>query len=629
MRNVPILKVVGFLLPILTAAQFPFADIAANMKTAEKLYKAGKFGQAEQNYQKVINKADPDKPEDLDLVFKARRRLPLVYLSAGWQARAQAAVQELLARHSNAERLPHALHEIVEKAKEFNRMLHARQVYQDIITAQPDHPQVLWLKMGVAIANVYLNEDPAVEAALWNIIAQHGDDKWAAEALGQTGWAYYKLEKYDKSRPIYQYVVDNWPRKARAIHIHTALVRTCIYLEDNEAAQAQLELLTERYAENEKLPNVLNQIAKGYREQKLYDDAEPIYQYILENHPQSDQCLWAQKSVILCRLGLGDKEGAKTATDALLSKYPTHHNAKQAIADVAQAYRDQRMHGPARDLYKFNLDRYPDAKNAVWWVRGFVNQSAELGDDASINAGIEKLFTEFSEKQAIPAVALQIGAKLCSKDHPRAAELLQYVIDNHRHHKAALDAQVRMGHIRVSQGDDGRAESIYQDVMSYYANDPRLARAIHLMAEGYWYAAFKEPHENRELTERAKVCFEKALAKWESIMSQFPDAATTAEAHYLAGQCCYRLGQYEKAIAYYQKTADNWPDYPNAWLAQSEVAKVYKFMLRDGVLPRLEAEAVMRAAYEKLVAKFPDCPMAGSAHKWLERYAAPTEGGEK
>jgi len=46
------------------------------------------------------------------------------------------------------------------------------------------------------------------------------------------------------------------------------------------------------------------------------------------------------------------------------------------------------MHGQARDVYKFNLDHYPDAKNAVWWVRGFVNQSAEIGDDASINADI-------------------------------------------------------------------------------------------------------------------------------------------------------------------------------------------------------------------------------------------------
>ena len=552
-----------------------------------------------------------------------------IYIATDQQPRAKAAVLELLAKHSDAERLPHSVHEIVEQAKKHDRTLQAGQVYQDIITAQPDHPQVLWLKMGVAVANVYLENDPGVESALQNIISEHAGDKWAAVALAQTGWAYYKLEKYDKARPIYQYVVDNWPRKERAIRAHTALIRSCIYLKDYIAAQEQLQLLTKRYGENEELPRVLNEIARGYREQERYDDSEPISQYILDNYPESEQCVWAQKSLVLARLGLGNTEGAETATEGLLSKFSTHKQANQAIADVAQAYRDRKMPKQARDLFKFNLDHYPEWKDAIWQLRGFVNRSVELADDANINAGIDKLFSQYSDKQAVPTVALHIGSQLCSKDHPRAAEMLQYVIDNYPDDKAALNAQVRLGHVYIRQGDDGRAESIYQDVMSYYANDPRLPQAIHLMAEGYWYAAFKQPRNDRELNERAKGCFQKALAKWEAILTQFPDAATTAEACLLAGACCSRIGQYEKAITYYQKTADEWPHYRYASLAQHRVSEVYKSMLMDGVMSELDAEAAMKEAYEKLIIKFPDCPAAGSARRWLEGHAKSTKGGEK
>jgi len=299
--------------------------------------------------------------------------------------------------------LPHAIHGIVEQAKEIDMTLQAGQVYQNILAVQPKHPQTVWLKMGVAIANVYLNNDPAVESSLQNIITKHNADKWAAEAFAQIGWAYYKLKKYDKARPIYQYVVDNWPQKPRAIHAHTALVCSCIYLKDNEAATEQLQLLTERYSESKKLPRVLNEIAKSYREQKLYDQAEPISRYVLDNYnyPQYEQCIWAQRGIIYCRLALGDRQGAKEATDALLSKFLTHLHAEQAIGDVADAYSSQRMYEQARDLFKFNLDRYPHTNKTVWWIRGYVNHSAELGDEVGVNTGIEKLLAEFSSDEPI------------------------------------------------------------------------------------------------------------------------------------------------------------------------------------------------------------------------------------
>jgi hypothetical protein len=72
----------------------------------------------------------------------------------------------------------------------------------------------------------------------------------------------------------------------------------------------------------------------------------------------------------------------------------------------------------------------------------------------------------------------------------------------------------------------------------------------------------------------------------------------------------------------------NSPDYENAWHAQSRIAKVYKFMMMDGIMPEQEAEAAMTAVYEKLIANFPGCPAAGRASKWLEIYAISTEGGQ-
>ena len=195
----------------------------------------------------------------------------MLYLATDRRPQAQAAVQELLAKHADHERLPHAVHEIVEQAKDVDRALQAGQVYQGILAAQPDHPQATWLKMGVALAGVYLGNDRAVDSTLKDIIARHGGDQWAAEALAQTGWAYDKVKRYAKARPLYEYVVDNWPDKPRAIYAHTALVRDCICLKDKEAAQARLEQLVQRYGKDNDLPNVLTQIGRGYREGGMYE----------------------------------------------------------------------------------------------------------------------------------------------------------------------------------------------------------------------------------------------------------------------------------------------------------------------------------------------------------------------
>ena len=141
--------------------------------------------------------------------------------------------------------------------------------------------------------------------------------------------------------------------------------------------------------------------------------------------------------------------------------------------------------------------------------------------------------------------------------------------------------------------------------------------------------AFMEPRQDRQMSEKAKESLQKAISKWEGMIAQFPNAPRTAQAHNLIGECCYQLGQYEKAIEYFQKTVDDFPDYENAWVAQNRITKIYKFMMRDGLMPVPEAEAAVKAAYEKLIANFPDCPIAGPARNWITRYDVANEGGEK
>jgi hypothetical protein len=81
MKRSPVITLIWLFLPALPAAQSTLADTAADLKQAEGLYKAAQYAQAEQAYLKVIREADPNKPGESEVVFTARKALPLVYIA--------------------------------------------------------------------------------------------------------------------------------------------------------------------------------------------------------------------------------------------------------------------------------------------------------------------------------------------------------------------------------------------------------------------------------------------------------------------------------------------------------------------------------------------------------------------
>jgi tetratricopeptide (TPR) repeat protein len=560
--------------------------------------------------------------------LNARKKLPVVYIAADRLPQAQAAVQELLAKHSTYEWLPHALHEIVEQARDLNKTAQAGQVYREILNAQPGHSQAIWLKMGVTVTDVYLGNGQAVDAGVKDIIARHSTDPRAAESLAQIGWAYDKLNQYAKARPLYEYVVDNWSDKPRAIYAHTGLVRDCIRLRDKQAAQARLEQLAKRYATDAQLPNVLNEIARGYREAQMYQEARVISQRILDTYSGHDQCIWAQRDIILCDIAEHSQNAAEAGLQKLIKDYPDNGYLPYVLNEIAEGYRQGRMYQPAksvsqyvldnfpssdqclwaqrgivlsdlalgnldaakagiqqlegrfakqqgviwatsevaemssklgrheqaRDLFQFNLSNCPDRDDTIWSLRGFVAESIALKDEASIDAGIQKLFSEYSASKNLPMAAVHIGMDLCKAGHPRASELFQYVIDKYPDHEQAMFAKACTGQVFLQRGQDSQAEAIYQKILADYANAPGLADALDLMAEGYYSEALSECGSPEDaVPQRAVERFEKALAKWQTaanLASATPHFA--ARVCYLTGMCLQRLKQYDKMIECYQ-----------------------------------------------------------------------------
>jgi len=714
MRQVPKLHVAGLLLVLLTITSLAYADSTADLKQAEKLSNQRQYMQVEQLYEKILAEADDaqaqGKSVDADLMFTVHKKLPILYLATDQLDQAKASFEALLEKHGDRDDLAHALHEIVEEAKKINKTSQAGQVCSDILAAHPGGQDALWLKMGVALANVYLRDDRAVNSAVQSIVANYGGDPWAAEALAQTGWAYDKIEEYDKSKPIYEYIVDTWPQKSRTIHAHTALVRVCIFLRDDQAAKTRLQQLIERYAKEDELPGVLVQICRNYREAQMFDESQQVSRYVLENFPKDGSCIWAQRDLVLCDIGKGDDEEAEGGVEKLVASYGDsghlpyvlneiaagyrqsgvydkaraisqwvltnrpesdqciwvqcnivlcdiaqgaeqaategietlktrfgdHGGLIWALADSATAYSGKGQHERARELFAYNVENHPNKDDSIWCLRDYIKESLFLGDTVATDAGIEKLLADYGDSVNFPMAAVHTGRELLEADHPKAAEVLQAVVDKYPDDDQAMIAKVGFGQIKLRQGQDAEAEAIYAKVLADYADDPQLAEVVHVMAEGYFLRAFQPTVRGdisltEELSDGTKAYLLKAVEKWEYIATKIPvDAEITPRAYYFLATAYHRLGDPAKAVQYASQLVERWPDHDMGWRAQHLIVKVYKRQIPDdqSIEESAAVEAMIEAA-RQLVEKYPACRVASTARKYLAQFDVSKQGGEK
>ena len=468
MRKKPIFKGVGVCLLVALAAQAVFADAAGDLKGAEKLFGAGQYAQAEQAYQAVIQGVDPNKPQDLESAFAARKRLPLVYLATDRQPQTQIAVQELLAKHAAHARLPHSIHEIVEQAKKLGKMPQIAQVYQDILTAQPGQPQAVWLKMGIAITNAHLNNDEAVNSTLQNIIAQHAGDDRAAEALGQTAWAYRKLNKQDKARSVYQYVVDNWPKKDRAVFSQRGIILCSIALEDYAGAEAGVQKLLADYAAgsatgSKYMAEIARNIAGEYYRKGKVAEASGLHQYVADKHPKSPEALWSQRDVALCCIDAGNEEAAAAALAKLATGFAGHAQLPEALADTGEYYRKKGNLKNARQVHQYVVEHFPTSAEAIQSQRNAILCSVGLNDEPQIKTGIETLLTQFAQNKDIATVVDYVADRLGDSRDDQKLKLYQYIVDQHPQHEVVVPAKARVGQIMLRRGDDKGAEALLKN----------------------------------------------------------------------------------------------------------------------------------------------------------------------
>jgi len=174
-------------------------------------------------------------------------------------------------------------------------------------------------------------------------------------------------------------------------------------------------------------------------------------------------------------------------------------------------------------------------------------------------------------------------------------------------------ARSAAGKTHILRGDDENLHTTIDGLITDFKDHEKTPQVVFQLGEEYYYRAFVDP--NKCQTVKSVEDINNAKDVWERIIAQCPQSESIGlqHANYFSAVCYRRLGQYDKAVGYYQKVVDNWPNYQYAWSAQCLIGECYEKLRNSGKLEEAQANAKIIQAYKAVIEKYPDSSLVGHA----------------
>jgi tetratricopeptide (TPR) repeat protein len=486
----------------------------------------------------------------------------------------------------------------------------AEAIYQQIIIDYAGTDHAFEAQKGLTILYVATRRQSEADAALQELLAGFCEHERMAPALRQVADAYRKSKKYRKGLELHQHVVDNFAGSEFAMRSQRSVAALNLYLGNETAAETATEKL---FSEHQPDAEALYYLGRDYSRLRKHKKASELYQYVVENFPGEKYAVLAETGLAISNIALGNEEVAEAATEKLLTDFSGRPGAAEGVRRIADEYRKLKRYEKALELHQRVVDKFAGSELGMRSQRSVAALNLYLGDETAAQTATEKLLYEFKpDAEAVYYLARDYSTLA---KYEGASQLYQYVIGRWSS-DVEINSRKSVVMSYICLGLDAEAQSAIENLTNDFKDHPDLCLVLWQASEAYYDLAFR--YENEGLIKRAEEYFNNVISIGVQFMEKLPHSPHTAEAYHVLAICHERLDEYPKAIEYYQKVVDNWPDFEYAWSAQFLIGHNYKRLSAAGVVPASEAYGQIRAAFEQVIQKYPDCPAADAARGWLE-----------
>ena len=164
----------------------------------------------------------------------------------------------------------------------------------------------------------------------------------------------------------------------------------------------------------------------------------------------------------------------------------------------------------------------------------------------------------------------------------------------------------------IHSGEDDAAKTALDNLITDFNSHPGLATAVFVIGEQYYYKAFEDPNKCRNV--KSEEYLVRARNVWERIITELDvSQLNTTHAYYYSATCYRKMGDYEKAVEYYQKVVSEWPDYEYAGIAQCLVGDYLRKLIDLEKSSATETEPKIEKAYMAVIENYTDSLLAPDA----------------
>ncbi len=457
----------------------------------------------------------------------------------------------------------------------------------------------------------------SAQAEYDKLITDYAGDKLLPAAVYDIAETYRNNSKFKESLQVYADVVNNWPESSSAVWAQRGLAISNIALGRTQQAQVELEKLQTNYSTDPNIAESVFNVADTFYWFKRYDEAEGLYKYTLQSYPDSNFAMWSQMGLAILNIADGNEIAEQDATKRLIDDFGDNEKLPEALFYIAGRYAWDKKYQQAQEIYYYIVDQFSETE----WAQNSEFESVKVdiyllidaNDEPNAISSIDDFIVIYADKPELPSVIYNFAARY---DQPNASrrpkliktiyqQLMEYFPESVQARRAVLNvSRLNINQLIESGNDAGILDDI-DTLIADFNNHPDLPMAVSLIAQSYYKKGFRL--QNEGLDDQSAENYRKSITIREIVIQQFPSSDLTTRSYYLSAVLySQHLQQYQKAIEYFQKVVDNWPDYQFAWDAQYSIGYYYEILRGSGAIAESEANPKIEQAYQAVVERYPD-----------------------
>jgi tetratricopeptide (TPR) repeat protein len=430
--------------------------------------------------------------------MESQRGVVLSSIRLGDDANAATDLDKLVADFGQNEGIAKAVRKVADEYCDVKKYDRALEIYGYAIAQWPEAEDATESQKGTVLANTLLGDETAAQQALEDFVQKFRTRKDAEEVAFDLANECRDLEKNKLALAIYQKVAENWPGTDEAIDSQTNTVKLYISLRDDPNSEAAIAKLLEDFDEHKLITRAIEDMATAWGEMGRHEKAAELYSYAVTRWPDSQHAIWAQAQMVRALIRGGDYEAAEAGLNTLIVRFLQDERLGEAAHEVIDTFYKVGEYERGKQLYEEFVEIQSGDEDALLEFQvGVVISNVGLGEESAVDAGIDKLISDFNDNPKLAKGLVQIGEKYYGRalQHKnqglqeesnyylgRAIAMWETVIGGLPVSDSTREAYYLAARAYMQLGEYGLAKEYYEAVVAGWPGWSRAGKAQYLVA---------------------------------------------------------------------------------------------------------------------------------------------------